>query len=92
VSASPQPDAPGPPAGPERIGELVRDTLGVLAPGPDVDLIETGLIDSLALVTLIAELESEFDIQFPLESFDVEDFRTLERMAAVVNATRGKSG
>lgn len=76
----------------ERIGELVRDTLGVLAPGPDVDLIDTGLIDSLALVTLIAELESEFDIQFPLESFDVEDFRTLERIAAAVNATRGKSG
>ena len=83
---------PGSFASAERIGELVRDTLGVLAPGPDVDLIETGLIDSLALVTLIAELESEFDIQFPLESFDVEDFRTLESTAAVVNATRGPSG
>ena len=80
---------PGPGATPERIGELVRDTLGVVAPGPDVDLIETGLIDSLALVTLIAELESSFDIQFPLDSFDVEDFRTLERMATVVEATRG---
>ena len=82
---------PGPFASAERIGELVRDTLGVLPPGFDVDLIETGLIDSLALVTLIAELELEYDIQFPLESFDVEDFRTLERMAGVVNATRGKS-
>ena len=92
MSASPRPDGPGSFASAERIGELVRDTLGVLAPGPDVDLIETGLIDSLALVTLIAELESEFDIQFPLESFDVEDFRTLESMAAVVNATRGPSG
>lgn len=76
----------------ERIGELVRDTLGVLVPGPGVDLIETGLIDSLALVTLIAELESEFDIQFPLENLDVEDFRTLERMAAVVNARRATTG
>jgi acyl carrier protein len=82
---------PGSFASAERIGELVRDTLGVLPPGFDVDLIETGLIDSLALVTLIAELELEYDIQFPLESFDVEDFRTLESMAGVVNATRGKS-
>jgi len=81
---------PGSFASAERIGELVRDTLGVHAPGADVDLIETGLIDSLALVTLIAELELEYDMQFPLESFDVEDFRTLESMAAVVNATQGK--
>jgi D-alanine--poly(phosphoribitol) ligase subunit 2 len=73
----------------EQIGELVRDTLGVHAPGPDVDLIESGLIDSLSLVTLIAELETAFDVRFPLESFDVEDFRTLERMAAVINAIRG---
>jgi D-alanine--poly(phosphoribitol) ligase subunit 2 len=73
----------------DEIGELVRATLGVHPPGPDVDLIETGLIDSLSLVTLIAELETAFDVRFPLESFDVEDFRTLERMAAVVNANRG---
>jgi acyl carrier protein len=83
---------PASPASPERIGELVRDTLGVHPPGPHVDLIEGGLIDSLSLVTLIAEIETEFDITFPLESFDVEDFRTLERMASVVNATRGISG
>ena len=75
----------------EQIGELVRNTLGVHAPGPDVDLIETGLIDSLSLVTLIAELESAFDVRFPLESFDVEDFRTLQRMAAIVNSSRGSA-
>lgn len=92
MSVSPRPEGPGTPASAGRIGELVRDTLGVSAPGPDVDLIENGLIDSLALVTLIAELESQFAIRFPLESFDVEDFRTLERMAGVVNATRGTSG
>jgi D-alanine--poly(phosphoribitol) ligase subunit 2 len=78
-----------PEASADQIGELVRNTLGVHPPGPDVDLIETGLIDSLSLVTLIAELETAFDVRFPLESFDVEDFRTLERMAAVVNANRG---
>jgi D-alanine--poly(phosphoribitol) ligase subunit 2 len=78
-----------PDASADQIGELVRTTLGVHPPGPDVDLIETGLIDSLSLVTLIAELETAFDVRFPLESFDVEDFRTLDRMAAVVNANRG---
>jgi D-alanine--poly(phosphoribitol) ligase subunit 2 len=81
-----------PDASAERIGELVTNTLGVHAPAPDVDLIESGLIDSLSLVTLIAELETAFDVRFPLESFDVEDFRTLERMAAVVSKTRGATG
>jgi D-alanine--poly(phosphoribitol) ligase subunit 2 len=76
----------------EQIGELVRNTLGVHPPAPDVDLIESGLIDSLSLVTLIAELETAFDVRFPLESFDVEDFRTLDRMAAVVKRTRGGAG
>jgi acyl carrier protein len=73
----------------DRIGELVRNILGVHPPAPNVDLIESGLIDSLSLVTLIAELETVFDVRFPLESFDVEDFRTLDRMAAIVNSTRG---
>jgi D-alanine--poly(phosphoribitol) ligase subunit 2 len=76
----------------EQISELVRNILGVHAPGPEVDLIESGLIDSLSLVTLIAELEATYDVRFPLESFDVEDFRTLERMAAVVNANRNSAG
>jgi D-alanine--poly(phosphoribitol) ligase subunit 2 len=88
VSASPRPEPSEPRAGAERIGELVRDTLGVQAPSPTTDLIEAGLIDSLALVSLITELEAEYAIRFPLERFDVEDFRTLERMAAIVNATR----
>jgi acyl carrier protein len=92
VSTSPSPEVPEPLVTAAQIGELVRDALGVAVPGPDVDLIGTGLIDSLGLVTLIAELEAEFAIQFPLESFDVEEFRTLARMAALVNAIRGLSG
>lgn len=88
MSASPRPEPSGRPATAERIGELVRDTLGVHEPAPTTDLIDAGLIDSLGLVSLITELEAEYAIRFPLERFDVEDFRTLERMAAVVNATR----
>ena len=39
------------------------------------------LIDSLALVTLLFELEREFDVRVPLETLDVEDFRTLASIA-----------
>jgi acyl carrier protein len=68
----------------ERIGRLIRQTLSVEIPAPDTDLIESGLIDSLALVSLIAEIEGEFGFELPLDDFDVDNFRSVDRMAAFV--------
>jgi D-alanine--poly(phosphoribitol) ligase subunit 2 len=67
-----------------QIAELIGSTLLIEVPGPDVDLIETGLIDSLALVTLITEIEAEFEIELPLDEFDIERFRSAEQIAAYV--------
>lgn len=67
-----------------RIAALIGSTLLIEVPGPDVDLIETGLIDSLALVTLITEIEAEFGIELPLDEFDIERFRSAEQIAAYV--------
>ncbi|MBB4661669.1 acyl carrier protein [Conexibacter arvalis] len=66
------------------VGDLIREAIQVDVPAVDTDLIETGLLDSLALVTLITELEREFGFQLPLDDFDVERFRTVERIAAFV--------
>jgi acyl carrier protein len=68
---------------------LFEQSLGLLAPDPEVDLVASGLLDSLALVTLLFELEQAFAIQLPLETLDVEDFRTLARIAGLVAASRG---
>ncbi|MDX6626503.1 MAG: hypothetical protein QOE56_1492 [Solirubrobacterales bacterium] len=67
-----------------QIAGLIGSTLLIEVPGPDVDLIETGLIDSLALVTLITEIEAEFGIELPLDEFDIERFRSAEQIAAYV--------
>jgi D-alanine--poly(phosphoribitol) ligase subunit 2 len=67
-----------------RIAALIGSTLLIEVPGPDVDLIETGLIDSLALVTLITEIEAEFGIELPLDEFDIERFHSAEQIAAYV--------
>jgi D-alanine--poly(phosphoribitol) ligase subunit 2 len=67
-----------------QIAELIGSTLLIEVPGPEVDLIETGLIDSLALVTLITEIEAEFEIELPLDEFDIERFRSAEQIAAYV--------
>jgi D-alanine--poly(phosphoribitol) ligase subunit 2 len=70
----------------ERVGTIIRDALNVEVPAPDTDLIDTGLLDSLALVSLIAEIEADFGIELPLDDFDVERFRSVERIAEFLAA------
>jgi len=63
-----------------RISDLIRDRLSVDVPASDTDLIESGLLDSLALVTLITALEEAFACELPLDDFDLERFRSIERI------------
>lgn len=78
------------PAAIARIQALFEQALNVPAPAPDLDIIDRGLLDSLALVTLLFEMEVAFGVTFPLDSLEIEDFRTIERIAAVVAAqTKG---
>lgn len=66
----------------ERVWLLIRNALSVDVPDGDTDLIDSGLLDSLALVTLIVEIEDEFEVELPLEDFDLDRFRSVERIAA----------
>jgi acyl carrier protein len=63
---------------------IFRDVLAIEVPSPDADVIEAGLLDSLALVTLIFELEQRTGVDMPLESLDLDDLRTVHRMAGVL--------
>ena len=72
----------------DRVRRVFADSLSVAAPDPDVDIIQTGLIDSLGLVTLLFELEREFGIRVPLESLEVEDFRTIANLVRTVAQLR----
>jgi D-alanine--poly(phosphoribitol) ligase subunit 2 len=67
-----------------RTVQIFEDALNVDAPAPDIDIIESRLIDSLGLVTLIYEIEQEFGVKVPLESLDVEDFRTIANIVRMV--------
>jgi acyl carrier protein len=67
-----------------RLAELITQTLNIEPPGPGADLIDGGILDSLALVELLHAIEQEFAILIPLDDFDVERFRTLERLATFV--------
>ena len=61
----------------ERVGTILRDRLYIDVSDADTNLIETGLIDSIALVELLMALEEEFDVELADEDLDLEDFRSI---------------
>lgn len=65
-----------------RVMEIIRDRLNAEVPSAETDLIESGLLDSLALVMLIAALEEAFACELLLDDFDLEWFRSVERIVA----------
>jgi acyl carrier protein len=67
-----------------RIQRIFEEVLSISAPTPQTDIIEAQLLDSLALVTLLFEVEQEFGLQIPLESLEIDDFRSIESIARFV--------
>lgn len=76
----------------KQIADIVRDVLQIEVASPDDDLLATGLFDSLAIVSLIAEIEVVLGYELPLDEFDVDSFRTVGRIAAFVDASRSTQG
>ena len=78
----------GDPGVSERVQRLFLETLNVEVPSEDADLIESGVIDSLALVELLFAIEREFDVSLPLDDLDIDNFRSVNRISDVIEATR----
>lgn len=79
------------PAGDEsvnRIEGLMKDVLAITPDGIDEDLIESGLLDSMALVELLFAIEQEFAVELPLEDLDVDLLRSVRGIASYVNKLR----
>lgn len=70
----------------EGVLEIFRGALDIEVPGVEVDVIETGLLDSLGLVVLVSELEERFGVRIPFETLDVDQFRTVKSIGELVAA------
>ena len=66
------------------IRQLFADHLAIEVPNSETDLIESGLLDSLAMVDLLVHLEREFKFTVVMDELDVEDFRCVQRIADYV--------
>ena len=67
-----------------QLATLFADVTGSNPPDRDADLIEGGVLDSLALVELLFAIEQELGIVIPAERLEIERFRTLARLAELV--------
>lgn len=67
-----------------RVSTIVRDSLTVENIEIEQDLIESGLLDSLALVQLMMALEDGFDITISPEELDIEDYRSIKTMSRMI--------
>ena len=57
----------------------------------DDNLLLTGRLDSLAVMSLVAFIETEFQIAVPFEEVLIENFETVDAITAYVSAKREDS-
>lgn len=70
----------------ERLGALFSERFQIQVPSTDTDLLETGILDSLQLVELLLQLEKDFGYRIDIETMELDDLRTLARLARAVIA------
>lgn len=66
------------------IAELFSSRLGIETPSVETDLFDTGILDSMAFVELLLQLESSFGLKLNLSEIEFEQFRSVEKIADFV--------
>ena len=72
----------------ERLGALFAQSFHIEVPSPDTDLLESGILDSFQFVELLAQLEEHFGLRLRIDDLELDDLRTLARIARMVAAPR----
>ena len=73
----------------ERLGAVFTESFHIEVPSADTDLLETGILDSFQFVELLLQLEQNFNLRIKIDDIDLEDLRTLARIARLVAANGG---
>lgn len=64
-----------------QVAAVMSARAGIEVPDVEADLLDGGLIDSLALVSLIVAFEETFGVEIPLDDFDINRFRSVATIA-----------
>ena len=66
------------------IQEILSEKLFVEIDSPGSDLLQAGLLDSLALIQLLVHLEERFGVKISLDELEIEDLRSVHSIARMV--------
>ena len=69
----------------QRITAFFLEKLQIEAPSKDADLIDSGLLDSLAFVELLVYIEQEFRISISLDDLEFDHFRSIATVAEFIS-------
>jgi acyl carrier protein len=72
----------------QKLTELFAKKLNLEVSSVDTDLVETGLLDSLALIELLAQLEETFGFSVSTDDLEFENFRSIASIAGFVAQRR----
>lgn len=68
----------------QRVLALFRDRLHIDVPATDVNLFDSGVLDSLRLVDLLLYLERDLGLTISFDDVDLERFQSVARIAVFV--------
>jgi acyl carrier protein len=68
-----------------RIGNFISRALNQCDVGADEDIFASGLANSLFAMQLVDFVEREFGIEIESEDLEIDNFRTIGRVAALVD-------
>lgn len=72
-----------------QIAEFFEKAMHTEAPAPGTDLFETGVLDSMAFASLVVHLEQEFGLSISVDDLELDNFRSLEKIAEFVAKRNG---
>jgi D-alanine--poly(phosphoribitol) ligase subunit 2 len=68
-----------------KIEDLFLDRLNTRVESPETDLLESGILDSIALVELLFGLEQEFGVRIAIADLDIDSFRSIASIASMID-------
>jgi acyl carrier protein len=71
-----------------QVSQLITEKLLLEVTSPHEDLLSSGAIDSLSLIQLLVTLEEYFGVRIPLDELEIEDLRTVQSIARLIENYR----
>ncbi len=74
-----------------QIAVFFSEKLNLNVASADTDLVQNRMLDSLGVVDLILHLEKEFGIDVSLDKIEIDDLRSIDKIAELVLELRYSS-